>query len=147
MSTSNNRKRFQVAPGLVVSALILALSAGAAVAQSASQAQGVARRAPEELAYAYAFSQAVGIARAEGTQVPQDIRIMQRIVSTALGEVEAPELPDALTEDTESTGSRSAWTYDTGASGLAVVYSGDAGGRAFSISGRDVTGFQMQGYG
>ena len=148
MSKLKNRRVSEAARGLTVTAMILALSLGTAAAQTGSGTQGVARRAPEELAYAYALPQAVWSAGAEGTQVPQDIRIMQRIVSTALGEVEPPDLPDALQQDAESRGSRTAWTYDTGGSGATVIWAlGDTGGRPFSIGSRDVTGFYMQGYG
>jgi hypothetical protein len=86
-------------------------------------------------------------AGAEGTQVPQEIRIMQRIVSTALGEVAAPELPDALKQDAESSGSSRAYAYSVGGSNATLLTLAGAANRVYSIGSRDVTGFYMQGYG
>lgn len=147
MSKSTNQKVSQAAPVLMIAAMILALSSGAGVAQTAAKAQGAYRQVYEELAQDYAASQVAWSTGAEGTQVPQDIRIMQRIVSTALGEVEAPELPDALKQDAESSGASTAYTYSVGGSAATVWTSVGAGNRVYSIGGRDVTGFYMQGYG
>jgi hypothetical protein len=81
---------------------------------------------------------------AQPQDVPQDVRIMQTIVSTALSEVEAPETPDEPAAD--SVAARGAWntarlTYGYGA----VAYSTAVGLSAFGRG--DVSGFYMQGYG
>jgi hypothetical protein len=73
--------------------------------------------------------------------VPEDVRIMQTIVSTALQQVERPELPKALAGDStaDSTGLRSRAARDI------YVLSGQ---RGFSVFGNgDVSGFYMAGYG
>lgn len=147
MSKSTNRKILQAAPVLMIAAMVLVSSSGAAVAQTAAEAQEAYRRIQEAPAYSYVTPQVVWSAGAEGTQVPQDIRIMQRIVSTALGEVEAPELPDALREDAESSGSSRAYAYSVGGSDVALLTLAGAGNRIYGVGGRDVTGFYMQGYG
>jgi len=161
MTDSKNRKGLRAWPMLAVTAGILAVSFGAAmaptaavaqdaaVAQTAVVAQEDARAAREELRYAYALAPGGWSTGAESAQVPQDIRIMQRIVHTALGEVEAPELPDALNESGESSDMPGAYVYDAGGSRgtLGTLWLADTGGRGYSIGGRDVTGFYMQGYG
>jgi hypothetical protein len=190
MRTSEDRKGSQAGPLLVITAMILALSTGApltqtaaeaqtaagersaaeaqstrqtsapaqaasqvqarATAQAAAEAQDAARRMAVELNYA--LSQSAFRAEAEGTQLPQDIRIMQRIVSTALGEIEAPELPETLQGEPESAGAASSGSgggYAYASSGRAPVtwtFTG-SGGRVFNIGSREVTGFYMQGYG
>jgi hypothetical protein len=109
--------------------------------------EDAARRAYEELSYAYAYTPTVWSLGGESAQVPQDIRIMQRIVHTALGEVESPELPAELQPSGDRPERRGAYVY-TPADDEAVVMLGEmAGARAWSIGGRDVTGFYMEGYG
>ena len=148
MSKSTNRKVSQAAPVLMIAAMILALSSGAAVAQTAAEAQEAYPRMQEELTYTYVTPQVAWSVGAEGTQAPQDIRIMQRIVSTALGEVEAPELPDALQQDAESSGSSGEYAYSVRGSAATFWTLGGAGiNRVYSIGSRDVTGFYMRGYG
>jgi hypothetical protein len=84
----------------------------------------------------------------ENSQVPQDIRIMQRIVRTALDEVEPPELPEALQADAEASGAgANAVLYNAGDSNAAIWTVLGGRNRAYSIGGRDVSGFYMQGYG
>ena len=82
-----------------------------------------------------------GIGRAaylpEGQNVPQDVRIMRTIVSTALSQVEAPALPKDLAGDSTEN------TVVLGGSGF--VYS-RLRGSGFLGSG-DVSGFYMKGYG
>ncbi len=133
MSKSKNRKGSQAVPVLVSTTVILALSLGAAVAQTAAEAQDAIRRTPEGLTYV--IPQTAWSTEAEGTQVPQDIRIMQRIVSTALGEVEAPELPDALKQDAESSDSSGAYAYAYSVRGSdATLWTlARAGNRVYSI--------------
>ena len=172
---SKNRKRLHAGPApapvprlaLVVTAMILALSFGAATVPTAAEAQtaveaqadararenarqtareNAERRAYEEVSYAYALAPSAWSTGAEGGQVPQDIRIMQRIVHTALGEVEAPELSDALKESAETPEMPGAYVYDAG-NDEATLWLADTGNRGYSIGGRDVTGFYMQGYG
>jgi len=152
MTDSKNRKGLRAWPMLAVTAGILAVSFGAAmaptaavaqdaaVAQTAVVAQEDARAAREELRYAYALAPGGWSTGAESAQVPQDIRIMQRIVHTALGEVEAPELPDALNESGESSDMPGAYVYDAGGSRgtLGTLWLADTGGRGYSIGGRDV---------
>jgi hypothetical protein len=120
-----------------------------ATAQAAAEAQDAARRMAVELNYA--LSQSAFRAEAEGTQLPQDIRIMQRIVSTALGEIEAPELPEVLQGEPESAGAArgSGGGYAYAGSGQAPAFwtLNVSGGRVFNIGNREVTGFYMQGYG
>ena len=96
---------------------------------------------------AYVIAGSSWSASSPGAQLPQDIRIMQRIVSTALGEVESPELPDALKLEAGAAGVRGAYVYDAGDSGATVWTFAGAGDGVFSIGSRDVTGFYMQGYG
>ncbi len=147
MSKSKNRQGFQAGRMPAISAMVLALSLGSAVTQTAVAAQEAAPRPPGELYVLLQAARSAG-AGAEGTQVPQDIRIMQRIVSTALGEVAPPGLPDELKEDAGSPRSSIVRAYDVGGSEdrlVGVVRFG--GGRTYSIVGRDVTGFYMQGYG
>ncbi len=70
--------------------------------------------------------------------VPQDVRIMQTIVSTALSQVEAPELPRELARDSAAGRPASAKLEANGlyvASGSSVFRRGD------------VSGFYMAGYG
>lgn len=147
MSKSTNRKVAQVAPVVMIAAMIVALSLGAAVAQTSAEAQEAYRLMYQNLTPTYVSSEVAWSAGAEGTQVPQEIRIMQRIVSTALGEVEAPELPDALKQDADSSGSSGAIAYNVGRSNATLWALVGAGNRVYSIGSRDVTGFYMQGYG
>ena len=143
MNKSKNRSSLQAAPVLVVAAMILAFSLGSATAQSGAQAQEYSPRAGGEVIYV--TPQAVLATAAEGAQLPQDIRIMQRIVQTALGEVEAPELPDELRGDDPSSG-EPGFVYSVGGA-EAMFYLSRPGNRRYSIGSRDVTGFYMQGYG
>jgi hypothetical protein len=69
--------------------------------------------------------------------VPQDVRIMQTIVHTALSEVEAPELPKEMTGDSTTT--------IASLPGAAYVYTGRRGSGLFGDG--DVSGFYMKGYG
>ncbi len=170
MAKSKNRKGLHAGSALAVTAMILAVSFGAATAPTAAGAQtaaeaqadaraqenarrtaqeNAARRAYEEASYAYVLQPTVWSPGGESTQVPQDIRIMQRIVHTALGEVEAPELSDALKEPGESPEMSGAYVYDAGGSEgtLGRLFLAATGNRGYSIGGRDVTGFYMQGYG
>jgi hypothetical protein len=78
----------------------------------------------------------------QGQDVPQDVRIMQTIVSTALSEVEAPEPPEETAVD--SVEERGAWDIARGSVGLNVL--ADGSGSSFPARG-DVSGFYMQGYG
>ncbi len=146
MDKLKNRRGSQAAPALLIAALISVVSLGSAGAQIAVEAQGTARRASEEPAYFVTPAQAVWSMRAESAQVPQDIRIMQRIVHTALGEVETPELPDALEAEADPSVSHVEYDYAFGDSGAAVWLAGKDNG-VYNIGSRDVTGFYMQGYG
>ena len=85
-----------------------------------------------------------------GPQGPQEVRIMTRIIRTALEGVEPPELPEALQPEKVEEGEGET------ARSLARAYSivvGELGG--FDLSGslivgtgeRGVTGFYMKGYG
>jgi hypothetical protein len=128
----------------------------AVVSQEAAEAQAEARarendvrRMYEDARFAYALAPTAWTSGSEGAQVPQDIRIMQRIVETALREVEAPELPAALREAGEAEESPGAFVYNPGDT-EPVIMVGELGlrrGRSWSIGGRDVTGFYMEGYG
>jgi hypothetical protein len=127
----------------------VAAEAEALAREMASVAQEADARAHDEaLRYAYRLDTGGWGFGSEGAQVPQDIRIMQRIVHTALGEVEAPELPDAL----KVAGGESAdtppgaYVYTPGDAEAAVILR-ELSGRGWSIGGRDVTGFYMDGYG
>jgi hypothetical protein len=157
-------------PGLAIAAVILAISFGITAWPAAARAQetesGVVAEAEalaremaevaqeadatardEALRYAYALGTGGWGLPAEGTQVPQDIRIMQRIVQTALGEVEAPELPEAMKESGDLPDMPpGAFVYTPGDAEAAVVFR-ELAGRGWSIGGRDVTGFYMDGYG
>lgn len=175
MSNSKNRKGFRAVAGLVVAAMVPALSFGAAAAQTASsrsaaeaqaassrtieeaqaaarqraaQADEAARRAAAEVTYGtYVFPQSVWTAGSEASQLPQDIRIMQRIVTTALGEVTAPELPEVLRESADAQGSDSNSRSNFSGPDTVIYALARGRNRVFSIGGRDVTGFYMQGYG
>lgn len=152
MPRSKKQKTVHAGPVLALTAMVLAVSLGfgtpqtVAGAQTATGVQEDTRRAYERMSYAYALGGRAWSTEGEEVQVPQDIRIMQRIVHTALGEVEAPELPDALKETRESSELPGAYIYEPGDT-EAVIVLGELGGRAYSIGGRDVTGFYMQGYG
>jgi len=81
-------------------------------------------------------------AAAEEPQVPTDIRVMQRIIKTALEDVEAPELPEILKGEAEGpfltvTGERERRQYDI------LLSRGRTGG----LSVRNISGFYMAGYG
>jgi hypothetical protein len=67
-------------------------------------------------------------------------------VETALREVEAPELPADLQASAESSDTPGSFVYSTGDT-EAVVMLEERGRRSWSIGGRDVTGFYMEGYG
>ena len=125
MSRFTNWKVSPVAPALMLATMILSLPSGAAVAQV----------------------QVAWSAAAEGAQVPQDIRIMQRIVVTALGEVEAPELPDELKQDPASPDSGVNYAFSVVGEDTAFWTLTPGGNSVYRIGGRDVTGFYMQGYG
>jgi len=82
----------------------------------------------------------------ENTDEPPEIRIMSRIIRTALSGVEAPELPEQVTEKGEATGFayftlgekyRGVFNLVPGLPGPISVYSGS----------RKVSGFYMNGYG
>jgi len=166
-STRNNRRAATTA---MFTALALALSLGVAAAQGQappaappagpsgvivpSPAAGPTPVAVQEPAprpsegyyvYGAAAPQAVWSVGGENPQVPQDIRIMQRIVSTALGEVDAPELPQVLQDS--NADSPDSVLYSFGGNETRVVTVPRARGRVVGIGGRDVTGFYMQGYG
>lgn len=145
MRVSRNRKSVETATVLVRAALGLALVAGAGTPRALAQAQEPVPR-PDE-ATTRGVSATVWSAGAEAAQLPQDIRIMQRIVSTALGEVEPPELPDALKPDAEASGADRPLVFDFGDFGTNIRALAGSGSRVYSIGGRDVTGFYMQGYG
>ncbi|MCG6988721.1 MAG: hypothetical protein LJF06_11145 [Gemmatimonadetes bacterium] len=78
----------------------------------------------------------------EPQNVPQDVRIMQNITSTALSEVKAPELPKSLADD--STGGRIGAVVSSSGDNV-YVYSGLRGSSFFGRG--DVSGFYMKGYG
>lgn len=78
----------------------------------------------------------------EPQNVPQDVRIMQNIVSTALSEVKAPELPKSLAGD--STAGRIGAVVSPSGENV-YVYSGLRGSSFFGRG--DVSGFYMKGYG
>ena len=140
---NKSKTRRQAAPLLIITAVILALSFGPTVAGNAAQAQEPFRYVAGESAYG--SLQSVWSASFEGTQVPQDIRIMQRIVRTALGEVEAPELPEGLADDAQASGSGGNFVYSVDGSARATLWLAGAGNRTYAIGSRDVTGFYMQG--
>jgi hypothetical protein len=86
----------------------------------------------------------VGWDASQPQDVPQDVRIMQTIVSTALSEVEAPETPDEPAVDSVTAPGAlgtARLTYGYGA----VAYSTAVGSSFFGRG--DVSGFYMQGYG
>lgn len=121
--------------GAMALALLLAIP-------GVTPAQSVAVTGQEVAPFAYT---AVGARRAEsseGRQLPQDIRIMQRIVSTALGEVEPPESPAALRDptDVEPEAARAPRAFGFAFSFEETVGTGYVGGRSIS-------GFYMPGYG
>lgn len=124
----------------LTTATILMLTLGGTIAQRA-QAQ---EQEPARLDYVMVAPQAILSSGSAGSQVPQDVRIMQRIISTALSEVEAPELPEVLADDDDTDGAR---VINFGDSGATVWRVPSARGRSIGIGGRDVTGFYMQGYG
>jgi len=103
-------------------AAILSVAAGPAAAQRAQVAS---------------FS--AGWSSREAQNVPQDVRIMQNIVSTALSQVEPPELPKELAGD--SAARERAAVIETRDRAVAI-----AGGSSFFRRG-DVSGFYMEGYG
>jgi len=151
MNKRKNRNGSRAASVSAIAAMILTLSLGVAGAQVAAPEQAAARaqesyaRALEELTYAQ--PQVVWSNGPEGAQVPQDIRIMQRIVQTALGEVEAPALPDGLATETDTSASPRLYTRDGGVSDTTVWVLPRGRSRVYNIGGRDVSGFYMQGYG
>jgi hypothetical protein len=147
----------QAAGGAVVPAAAQAQAAGGAVVPAAAQAQAAgsargsaqeqdARRAVETMAYV--MPQVAWSQPAESSQVPQDIRIMQRIVQTALGEVAAPELPDVLQPDADAPDAPAVGYIGSGDSSNATVWTlSTRGNRVYSVGSRDTTGFYMPGYG
>lgn len=149
MSESQIRNRMQKTRWVGITALILLLSAGTAPAGAQTPrvrvvaSHGAVVVGPELGQQVYVPSTTAWGGSMEGGQPPQDIRIMQRILSTALGEVEAPELPEELKEGSGSEGGTSVYTSGVGP----VVVPAGSSGRAFYIGGRDITGFYMQGYG
>lgn len=154
MSKMEMRNGYPVGRWLGGTAMILALSLGVAPTQAAVQAQAAAqveiaaqavaaaRQAAVELTYALSSTPWGG--GAEGAQVPQDIRIMQRILGTALGEVEPPELPAVLEEEVGPEGASAPYAYSF--SGSEVTSVRLRAGRA-TFGGSTVTGFYMRGYG
>jgi hypothetical protein len=74
----------------------------------------------------------------QNQDVPQDVRIMRTIVSTALSQVEAPAMPKEMAGD--STAGTTGWGH-----GASFGYSGSRGSTFFG--GSDVSGFYMKGYG
>jgi hypothetical protein len=75
----------------------------------------------------------------QAQNVPQDVRIMQNIVSTALSQVEPPELPKELAGDSAAR-ERAAVVLERDRAVVAP------GGSSFFRRG-DVSGFYMEGYG
>ncbi len=71
--------------------------------------------------------------------VPQDVRIMQSIVSTALSQVEAPAMPEEVAGDT------AAERRASGTAGLRRALA--ASNRSSFLHRGDVSGFYMRGYG
>jgi hypothetical protein len=68
-------------------------------------------------------------------------------VSTALGEIEPPELPAELQGEPESAGTAGAYAYVSGRETPVSFFSTRSGRGVFNIGSREVTGFYMQGYG
>lgn len=126
-----------------IGALVLALTLGAG-ATASGQETYVAQETPSPAA-TYAFAPG-SWGSGESTQVPQDIRIMQRIVSTALNEVEAPPLPEELQYSGEArVMARSSGSWAPLPPGADQVSAGRV--RPVIFGGRDVSGFYMPGYG
>ena len=80
----------------------------------------------------------------EGQNQPPEIRIMSRIIQTAMAGVEAPELPEELTEQGEI--GELAYVTTSGRSGIGfnVFPTGPMG---YSTTRGKVSGFYMAGYG
>ena len=79
-------------------------------------------------------------------QGPQEVRIMSRIIRTALEDVEPPELPEALKPEEpgeEETDVRRAYTYALGQYERAI----SIGVPYLQTGEKGVTGFYMSGYG
>ena len=83
------------------------------------------------------------------SQGPQEVRIMTRIIRTALDEVKAPELPEALKEEEEETADTGvlAYAYAREAYGISRGIPLRAGRNIRFVGERNVTGFYMKGYG
>jgi hypothetical protein len=82
-------------------------------------------------------------------QGPQEVRIMNRIIRTALDDVESPELPEALKPEgsgEEDTGTYPSYAYAFGEYNRVAVDVG-IGGSIVHIGEKGVTGFYMKGYG
>lgn len=83
-------------------------------------------------------------AMAEDQNQPPEIRIMSRIIQTALAGVEAPELPEELTEESEIRG----LTYvTTSRRGSGVYNISPPTTLGYSTTRGKVSGFYMTGYG
>ncbi len=84
---------------------------------------------------------------ADGPQDPPEIRIMKRIIQAALEEVEAPELPEELTESTVT-----GFNFRPDVEERSMTYSYNVGiptrrNVTFFTGSQKVTGFYMEGYG
>jgi hypothetical protein len=127
------RDTVRVAPAPVVSPVpvheLVPLTEQAALASTLASTQSI----EGALALGHVF---------EPQNVPQDVRIMQNIVNTALSEVKAPELPKSLAGD--SAAARTGAIVSSSGEGV-YVYSGLRGSSFFGRG--DVSGFYMRGYG
>ncbi len=83
----------------------------------------------------------------EDTDEPPEIRIMSRIIRTALSVVEAPELPEQITEKGEETGFAYVTTLGEKYRGVFDIVSGLPGPISVYSGSRKVSGFYMNGYG
>ncbi len=142
MNARNTGTSSKAAVTLIVTALVSAVSFGSVNAHASPQEQEPSR---ESSTFTYLLPQSAWSTGNEGSQVPQDIRIMQRIVRTALGEVEAPETPPELDGTVDASSRRGNVVLSGGSE--ATLYLAGPGSRLYSIGGRDVSGFYMQGYG
>ncbi len=111
-------------------------SAQATSVEAAAAREAVLARA-SAVDYVSAVSDRFAVWGAQEQSVPQDVRIMRTIVRTALSEVDAPELPAELRDDSAATGAGQRRGLAVGLGGRAVTWGG----------GGDVGGFYMQGYG
>jgi hypothetical protein len=126
----------RVAPAPIVSPVPVPVHELVPLAEQAALASTLttsARYVDGALALMHAF---------EPQNVPQDVRIMQNIVSTALSEVKAPELPKSLAGDSTASSSTSV----VSSSGDNVYVYSNLRGSSFFGRG-NVSGFYMKGYG